>query len=86
MVGETSTLLPSQPSRAFEPRINIDFGGSRGLLLGSLTTAQKPEKAGMVGEYWLSDPHALGDAVSTNGPVHKILCTGPFVDTASPKA
>jgi hypothetical protein len=33
----TSTLLPSQPSRAFEPRINIDFGGSRGLLLGSLT-------------------------------------------------
>lgn len=32
-----STLLPSQPSRAFEPRINIDFGGSRGLLLGSLT-------------------------------------------------
>lgn len=31
------TLLPSQPSRAFEPRINIDFGGSRGLLLGSLT-------------------------------------------------
>ena len=32
-----SALLPSQPSRAFEPRINIDFGGSRGLLLGSLT-------------------------------------------------
>lgn len=32
-----STLLPSQQSRAFEPRINIDFGGSRGLLLRSLT-------------------------------------------------
>jgi hypothetical protein len=32
-----STILPFQPSRAFEPRINIDFGGSRGLLLGSLT-------------------------------------------------
>lgn len=32
-----STLLPSQPPRAFEPLINIDFGGPRGLLLGSLT-------------------------------------------------
>ncbi|KAI9045251.1 F-box protein [Aspergillus affinis] len=32
-----SDLLPSRPSRTFEPLTNIDFGGSRGLLLGSLT-------------------------------------------------
>lgn len=32
-----SALLPPQPSRAFEPLINIDFGGPRGLLRGSLT-------------------------------------------------
>lgn len=33
---EISILLPSQPSRAFEPLTIIDFGGPRGLLLGSL--------------------------------------------------
>ncbi|XHG00078.1 hypothetical protein AWENTII_003549 [Aspergillus wentii] len=32
-----STLLPSLSDWAFEPLINIDFGGPRGLLLGSLT-------------------------------------------------
>lgn len=32
-----STPLPSQPPRAFEPLTNIDFGGPRGQLLGSLT-------------------------------------------------
>ncbi|KAJ5833106.1 hypothetical protein N7474_001417 [Penicillium riverlandense] len=32
-----SPLLPSMPSRAFEPLTNIDFGGPRGLFLKSLT-------------------------------------------------
>ncbi|RAK96808.1 uncharacterized protein BO80DRAFT_416097 [Aspergillus ibericus CBS 121593] len=32
-----SPMLPSLPSRAFEPLANIDFGGQRGLRLGSLT-------------------------------------------------
>ena len=32
-----SPLLPSLPSQPFEPLTNIDFGGPRGLLLGSLT-------------------------------------------------
>lgn len=31
-------LLPAEPARAYEPLKNIDFGGSGGLLLGSLTT------------------------------------------------
>ncbi|PKY08597.1 hypothetical protein P168DRAFT_323700 [Aspergillus campestris IBT 28561] len=31
------TILPRQPSQAFEPLINIDFGGPQGVLLGSLT-------------------------------------------------
>ncbi|KAG2416352.1 hypothetical protein HFD88_007567 [Aspergillus terreus] len=32
-----SPLLPAQSPRAFEPLTNIDFGGPRGLLLGSLS-------------------------------------------------
>lgn len=45
-----SSLLPSQPSRAFEPLTNIDFGGPRGLLLGSLTR---------LALHMASDPHPL---------------------------
>lgn len=32
-----STLLPSQSPRAFAPLVNMDFGGAKGQLLGSLT-------------------------------------------------
>ncbi|KAL4801251.1 hypothetical protein BDV18DRAFT_167591 [Aspergillus unguis] len=34
----TSPLLPTQPSHAFEPLINIDFGGQKGLWLESFTS------------------------------------------------
>ena len=34
---EISSLLPPQPPQDFEQLVNIDFGGTRGLLLGSLT-------------------------------------------------